>query len=74
MLIRRFALVLLLTICASEPVLPAPPTATAPPAPQQPLTLAEWCRNSMVLLANPYLDSYAKQALLEMMRNRGCLK
>jgi hypothetical protein len=39
-----------------------------------PLTPQQWCENAFLLLANPTVDQYLKQAMLEKMRNRGCLR
>jgi hypothetical protein len=41
---------------------------------QTPLTPQQWCDTSFRLLANPTIDPYFKQATLEKMRNRGCLR
>jgi hypothetical protein len=32
------------------------------------------CNKGFMLLANPYTDAYLKQALIEKMRNQGCLQ
>ena len=41
---------------------------------EQPLTSQQWCDTAFRLLANPSIDPYLKQATLEKMRNRGCLR
>lgn len=55
-----------------------PPAQNYTPAPapvaSAPETQAQWCRRAAELLANPYGDAFTKQAILETMRNRGCLK
>jgi hypothetical protein len=38
------------------------------------LTPQQWCDNAFRLLANQTVDPYFKQATLEKMRNRGCLR
>jgi hypothetical protein len=41
---------------------------------QPPLTPEQWCNTAFRLLANQAIDPYFKQATLEKMRNRGCLR
>lgn len=46
------------------------------PAPQRVYDMnnpAEWCMAAAEALGNPWIDDFRKMALLEMMRNRGCL-
>jgi hypothetical protein len=72
-----------LTSCASADPVPAPaPTAPSAkperqlfePPPGRQLSPQEWCADALRALALPYADSYLKAALLEKIRNRGCLK
>jgi hypothetical protein len=63
-----FTLALALASCATTPDAPPPPVK-----PVSEMTPAEWCANSARLLGNQWLDPFQKQALLEAMRNRGCL-
>jgi len=41
---------------------------------QRPTTVQDWCDQALKLLANPAGSQYLKAALLEKMRNRGCLR
>jgi hypothetical protein len=43
-------------------------------AEQPALTPQQWCDGAFRLLANQMIDPYLKQATLEKMRNRGCLR
>jgi hypothetical protein len=43
------------------------------PKPAIEMTQQEWCANSLSLLGNRSLDQFQKAALLEAIRNRGCL-
>jgi hypothetical protein len=52
----------------------AAPAKPEPPTPAAPMTPAERCQAGGRLLGNPYMDPFQKQAILEMMRNRGCLQ
>lgn len=44
-----------------------------PTKPVNELTAQEWCAQAVVLLGNRHGDPFQKKALLEAMRNRGCL-
>lgn len=46
----------------------------APPQATQPEPDVEWCKNAAKLLSNPWADAYQKQVMLELMRNRACLR
>lgn len=48
----------------------ATPERTTFVAPTDPV---EWCAEATRLLGDPYVDDFQKVALLEAMRNRGCL-
>lgn len=53
---------------------PTPKVAPRPAEPPTPPTPLDWCGQMFQLLGNHYTDPYLKQAALEKMRNRGCLK
>jgi hypothetical protein len=56
--------------CGAGASNPPPP----PPEPPAPRTLKEWCNEAMMALDNRYIDPAAKAAVLEAMRERGCMK
>lgn len=43
-------------------------------AADRPLTLQEWCAGAAAALGRPGTDQFTNAALLEKMRNRGCLR
>jgi len=61
-----------LSACNPQPqALPTPPE----PIPQYDRNNpTPWCISASNVLGNPWLDDYRKQVMLEMMRNRGCMK
>lgn len=65
---KRLALVVVMVVAGCvEP---------EPPPPQRVYDMnnpAEWCMAAGEALGNPWIDDFRKMALLEMMRNRGCL-
>lgn len=80
---RTFKIVLagaLLAGCAGHQpptTMAVAPSAGQPPAMpevRRPMTAEEFCQKAMTLLGSPYIDPAQKQALIEKMRNRGCLR
>lgn len=69
--IALVAILAFLTGCQSQDVEKAAPTKFPQYDPKDP---TPWCLAASDVLANPWLDDYRKEVLLETMRNRGCMR
>jgi hypothetical protein len=58
--------------CAASQDQPASTQAQIPK--YDPSNLGPWCGAAGILLGNPNLDTMQKLVIIEMMRNRGCMK